>query len=133
VAVALGPRVLVAAMAALLLAPVAAAQARFFSAAPDVPLPAGGVETAAAVTVGTSEGQAIISFATVPQSEEAVLAFYEAALPELGWTPARPGAPDTVVYVRGREQLSLTVRAGPDGGVVLRVLLSASRASSALD
>lgn len=132
-AVALGPRVLVVALAALLLAPVAAAQARFFSATPDVPLPAGGVETTAAVTVGTSEGQAIVSFATVPQTVESVQGFYDAALPELGWTPAGAGAPDTMVYVRGREQLSLTVRAGPDGGVVLRALLSASRASSALD
>lgn len=100
-----------AAMAAFILAAVAVAPARaagFLSSVDDLPLMPGLAEKpAAALLFDTPAGRVAESVAEGDVGADAVIAFYAATLPELGWVSVTPKQ-----YRRDNETLRLDMVAG---------------------
>lgn len=112
-------------------APPARAQAAFFTLIEDVPLPPGFSERAAPAVFDGGRGRLIIGFAAGQGAPLAVRDFYIEALPQLGWTVA--GEAGVLVFRRGREKLSFAIVSGAQGELLLDAVLTAERASQALD
>jgi hypothetical protein len=105
------------------LAAPAFAEARYFSAIEDLPMPPELQETAAEY-VFVGEGGRIIEAAAVgTASAERIRAFYQQCLPALGWSQS-PGAggEGELIFLRGRERLSVLI-AETGGSVRLGVRL----------
>ena len=126
----------VTALAATLCAAVCADEARadtrFLTAFDDVPLAPGLTERAdAAFTFAAPEGRIEEATATGAAQEGTVRAYYRDALPALGW--ALNGDAADMVFVRGRERLTLVFVRGSDGALRVRYRVIARPASLALD
>lgn len=108
--------------AAILLAAPAAAEAAYFSAIEDLPLPPGFTERASAGEgFGSESGRIVLLAAEGALTPLAVREFYYEALPQLGWSVS-PQTDGTLVFQRGREELSFTVDSA-DGRTTLGVRL----------
>lgn len=97
-------------LAALFCAAPAFAEARYFSELSDVPLPPGFEERDTAVGFDGEGGRLVIARAEGAASEAAVRDFYAESLPQLGWAVS-PRADGVLVFQRGRERLTFTIRA----------------------
>ena len=86
----------------------APAEAAYFAAIEDLPLPPGFVERDAGATFESAEGRLVLVHAEGNIPGLAVRDFYYDALPPLGWSVS-PQADGALVFQRGREQLSFTV------------------------
>lgn len=93
---------------ALACAAPAFAETRYFSALPDLPLPPGFTETQTAAGFDAAEGRLIMADAAGAGAPERIRAFYIDSLPALGWSFS-PGAGGGLVFLRGREQLAITL------------------------
>jgi hypothetical protein len=109
----------------------ASAQAAFFSLIDDVPMPPGFSERAAPAVFDGGRGRLIIGFAQGQGAPLAVRDFYIETLPQLGWTVA--GEVGGLMFRRGREKLSLAIVSGAQGELLVDAVLTAERASQALD
>lgn len=110
-------------IAALVCAAPAFAQARYFSAAEDLPLAPGLAEAGSGFWFHDPNGRILGVTASGPVEAEAVRGFYLETLPALGWALSPgAGAEDQFVFLRGRERLALTIEA-IDGGTQLEVRL----------
>ena len=94
--------------AALTFAAPAYAQAGYFSAIEDLPIPPGFVEQAALPGFEGGEGRIVLAQAEGAPSGLEVRDFYYETLPQLGWAVS-PQPDGALVFVRGRERLSFTV------------------------
>ena len=93
---------------AVLAAP-ALAEAAYFSAIEDLPLPPGFSERASpGEGFGSDSGRIVLVSAEGTLAPLAVRDFYYEALPQLGWS-VNPQTDGALVFQRGREQLSFTV------------------------
>jgi hypothetical protein len=96
-----------------------AGAASYLSSIPDLPIMPGLVEVMGAGTeFDDPEGRIVEAFASGRVDRTAVIAFYRAALPPLGWS-----ALDDTRYRRGRDHLLLDFAAG-SGDVTVRFLLT---------
>lgn len=96
--------------AVLFIAVPFSADASYFRAIDDLPLPPGFTERDAGAGFDSGAGQIVLVQAEGQLSATAVRDFYDRALPALGWS--RSPQPDgALVFQRGREQLSFTVEA----------------------
>lgn len=87
----------------------ALAEAAYFSAIEDLPLPPGFSERASpGEGFGSESGRIVLVSAEGALTPHAVRDFYYEALPQLGWSVS-PQTDGTLVFQRGREQLSFTV------------------------
>jgi hypothetical protein len=87
----------------------ALAEAAYFSAIEDLPLPPGFSERASpGEGFGSESGRIVLVSAEGALTPLAVRDFYYEALPQLGWSVS-PQTDGTLVFQRGREQLSFTV------------------------
>jgi hypothetical protein len=94
--------------ASLIAAAPAFAEARYFSALSDLPMPPGFSETNTAVGFDGMRGRLVVADAAGAENPTQVRSFYTQTLPALGWSPS-PTNDDSVVFVRGRERLTLEV------------------------
>lgn len=93
---------------AVLTAP-ALAEASYFASIEDLPLPPGFSERASAGEgFGGESGRIVLVAAEGALTPLAVRDFYYETLPQLGWS-VNPQTDGTLVFQRGREQLSFTV------------------------
>ena len=91
------------------LAAPALAEAAYFAAIEDLPLPPGFTERASPGEGFTSEsGRIVLVAADGALTPLAVRDFYYETLPQLGWSVS-PQTDGTLVFQRGREELSFTV------------------------
>ncbi|MEZ5994447.1 MAG: hypothetical protein R3C25_01700 [Hyphomonadaceae bacterium] len=95
-------------VAALTLAAPAYADASYFSAIEDLPMPPGFVEAGAASTFDAGGGRVVVVEAEGAADGAAVRDFYYEALPQLGWAVS-PRTDGALVFQRGREELSFTL------------------------
>jgi hypothetical protein len=95
---------------ALAVAAPAFAEGHYFSVAEDLPLAPGLAEDAAAFSFDGAGGRIVGGSARGPTTPAALRRFYEVALPPLGWSqsPGEGGA-DAMVFLRDREQLTLSI------------------------
>lgn len=93
----------------MLCAAPAWAEARYFSELSDVPMPPGFVESDAAVGFDGAGGRLVAARAAGDLAEIAVRDFYIDSLPQLGWALS-PRTDDILVFQRGRERLTFTMR-----------------------
>jgi hypothetical protein len=92
----------------LAIASPAFAQARFFTAIPDLPLPPGYSEIESAIGFDGEHGRLVMAAAHGPaQSGLVVRDFYSETLPQLGWAVSQEGG--AVVFQRGRERLNVFI------------------------
>jgi hypothetical protein len=108
-------------LAIAVLAAPASAETRYFSELSDVPMPPGFSETNSAVGFDSASARLVVADASGAETMAQVRAFYAQSLPALGWSPS-PTNDGSVVFVRGRERLTLDVRAA-DGRTQLHVQL----------
>jgi hypothetical protein len=94
--------------AALVVAAPAFADAAYFAAIEDLPLPPGFVERDAGATFESLQGRLVLSYAEGELPGREVRDFYYDALPPLGWSVS-PQPDGALVFQRGREELSFTV------------------------
>ena len=87
------------------------ANAAYFAAIDDLPLPPGFSEVAGGPPFETAEGSIVFAIAEGRLSAEQIRDFYSASLPELGWAVS-PDPDGALVYQRGRETLTFAVREG---------------------
>lgn len=116
-------------LAALTWTASAAAETRFLTEADDIPLPPALTEIAGGFVFASTEGRIVEERAEGAMPEADLRAYYEAALPALGWARA-PG--DALMFQRGREKLVIETRATA-AGLEARFRITAGRASMALD
>lgn len=100
---------------------LAESPALYFSALPELPIPAGLTEEAhSAIRFDQPEGRIIALKADGSAPPSQITDFYSKTLPSLGWK-ADPNA--TGRYVRGNETLIIETRALPDGNTRLKILV----------
>jgi hypothetical protein len=101
-------RALVFVAAVVCVAP-AWAEAAYFAAIPDLPI-APGLEDASENWAFSGEGARVTGASARGRAQaETVRLFYQTALPALGWAlSVGSGGENETVYLRGREQLSLS-------------------------
>jgi hypothetical protein len=97
--------------AALVCAAPAFADAAYFAAIEDLPLPPGFSEVAGEPSFETAEGRIVLAIADGRSSAAQISDFYSAALPQLGWAFS-PNPDGALVFQRGRETLTFAVREG---------------------
>jgi len=89
----------------------------FLTAAPDIPLAPGLVESEGGALIFDKPGGRIITIEALSASPSAqIFEFYRASLPNLGWQrkAAPPDIANTDIYLRDTEQLQVKI----EGGVV---------------
>lgn len=96
--------------AALICAAPAYAETRYFSELSDVPMPPGFEESDTAVGFDGEGGRLVMARAAGGGSAADVRDFYTECLPALGWALV-PRADGVLMFQRGRERLTLSVRA----------------------
>lgn len=95
-------------MAALLCAP-AYAETAYFAQIEDMPIAPGLAETADRAEFSNDDVRILSASASGRANAEQVRAYYGAALPALGWAISLgSGGENEAIYIRGREQLSLS-------------------------
>jgi hypothetical protein len=95
--------------AALIWAAPAFAETSYFAQIEDLPIPPGLRETSERFEFSDAERRVVGSSARGTAEAEQVRAYYQAALPQLGWALSiGSGGENETVYIRGREQLSLS-------------------------
>ncbi len=99
-------------IAALTIAAPAFADVRYFSEIPDLPMPPGFSENQTAVGFDAGDGRLVMADATGAASITQVRTFYADSLPALGWSLSPTGDTE-LVFLRGRERLSLTTSGEP--------------------
>lgn len=119
-------------IAALIWAAPAAAQTTYFASIEDLPLPAGFAESTGGWSMQTEAGALTEVRAAGRGSIEQVRAFYDLALPALGWSHS-PQLDQSLVFQRGRERLMFGFGAPGDGAVTIRVRLLTQTASMNAD
>jgi len=97
--------------AAITFAGPAFAETAYFAGIDDLPLPAGFEEVISAPAFRGDDGQIVFGAAEGSASAAQVRAFYDASLPPLGWAFS-PGGEDALIFQRGRETLSVSIREG---------------------
>ena len=103
-------------LAAILIVSPAFADTRFFAAMEDVPLAPGLIE-GAGFQFEEAGGRIIGSTATGRATPAAVRSFYTDTLPALGWSQSPTGT-DDLVFLRGRERLTLSIRREGQGAAL---------------
>ena len=93
---------------ALICAAPALADAAYFAAIEDLPLPPGFTERDPGVAFESAEGRLVLAYAEGELAGLAVRDFYYDALPPLGWSVS-PQTDGALVFQRGREELSFTI------------------------
>lgn len=96
------------AAAAIAIAAPAYAEARFFAAIEDLPMPPGFAETGAASAFDGAEGRLVVAYAEGEASGLEVRDFYYETLPQLGWAVS-PRNDGVLMFQRGRERLTFTL------------------------
>jgi hypothetical protein len=109
----------------------ASAEAAYFAAIDDVPLPPGFAEREGGWSFAGEAGRIVEAEAVGAASGLAVRVFYAETLPALGWS-ASPQSDGALVFVRGRESLSFFVR-GEGGATRLSARLVTRPAAMAPD
>lgn len=105
-------------LTAALIAFSAQAQDKFLSAVEDLPLMSELDEIKGSVMVfDSAQGRVVEAMATGTVGEDAVLQFYSATLPQLGWTEKSPGQ-----FSREGEVLKLEFLKTEDGGTAITTL-----------
>jgi hypothetical protein len=95
--------------AALICASPAFADTAYFSQIEDLPIAPGLQETDDRFEFSNSSVRLIRASARGPAQAEQVRAYYQAALPALGWAlSVGSGGENETVYLRGREELALS-------------------------
>lgn len=116
------------AFVAALTAP-ALAEAAYFAAIEDLPLPPGFTERASAGEgFAGDSGRIVLVSAEGALAPVAVRDFYYDTLPQLGWSVS-PQTDGALVFQRGREQLNFTVETG-NGGTQIGARLVVAAAPS---
>lgn len=93
----------------------------FFSDIADLPVMPGLIEDeAAGMAFDRPDGRIVQAVASGHVSPDAVLAFYQASLPSLGWQAVPT---EKQIFQRGEERLQLSIEAVAAGGVILTVSL----------
>lgn len=111
---------------------VAHSEPRFLQTLDDIPLAPGLQERAAAgFDFATPEGRISEVEAAGAGDEDAVRAYYRAALPALGWALAEDQA--RMEFIRGRDRLQVSFGQGSDGSLEVRYRVISRPASMALD
>jgi hypothetical protein len=96
-------------IAALVAATPAFAETSYFAQIEDLPIPAGLEETSDHVEMTDAGVRMLSSSARGPGSAEQARMYYQQTLPALGWSLSLgSGGENETVYIRGREQLSLS-------------------------
>jgi hypothetical protein len=99
------------------------AEARFFTAINDLPLPPGFIERDAGAVFESEGARIVFASAEGEMTALAARAFYTGALPQLGWALS-PQSDDALVFQRGREQLIIAVeREGGQTRLSARLLI----------
>ena len=99
---------------ALFAATVEAAEG-YLAGIPDLPLMPGLQEVPdSGLVFDKPEGRIVEAYAAGETTPQAVAAFYDQTLPQLGWRREKPGS-----YLREGERLSLDVESGAQGVTVL--------------
>ena len=93
---------------ALICAAPALADAVYFTAIEDLPLPPGFTERDAGAAFEGAEGRLVLADAVGELPGLAVRDFYYDALPALGWSVS-PQSDGALVFRRDREELSITI------------------------
>ncbi len=117
---------------ALICAAPAFADAAYFAAIEDLPLPPGFVELDAGWSMEVESGRLTEVRAQGGGNIQSARQFYEEALPQLGWSRS-PQLDDALVYVRGRERLMFAFSAPGEGRVFVRARLLANAAPPQAD
>jgi hypothetical protein len=99
-------------LAGLFAAAPALADAGYFSTIDDLPIAPGLVETGGGAGFEGPGGAVVVAFAAGQAAPGAVRGFYGDTLGALGWAPS-PG--EDLVFLRGRERLTLGISAREDG------------------
>jgi hypothetical protein len=121
---------LTAAVVGAFVADAAIAETRFLAALDDMPLAPGLTETpGAAFAFEGREGRILAARASGAADAEAVRAYYDAALPSLGWAKSEGEA---LSFQRGRERLTVALDAKADGKLDVRFTLVVQPAARAL-
>jgi hypothetical protein len=95
--------------AALICAAPAFAETGYFAQIEDLPMPAGLEESGERFEFSDAGVRVLGASARGRAQAEQVRAFYQTALPALGWAlSVGSGGENATVYLRGREQLSLS-------------------------
>lgn len=94
--------------AAIACAAPASAETAYFSSIDDLPLPPGFAESAAGSAFQSADGRIVLVAAEGDLAGLGVRDFYYEALPPLGWSES-PQSDGTLVFQRGREQLTFTL------------------------
>jgi hypothetical protein len=118
-------------IAALSAATPVFAETHYFSGMPDLPLPPGFSESQTATGFDGVDGRLVMAEAVGAGAASEVRAFYSDSLPALGWSLS-PTSDDELVFLRGRERLSLTT-AGDAAHLRLHVQLTMRPASMNAD
>jgi hypothetical protein len=100
----------------------ALADAAYFAAIEDLPLPPGFVELDTGWSIEVDEGRLTEVRAQGSGDVQSARRFYVQTMPQLGWSQS-PQLDDTLAYVRGRQRLMFSFSAPSDGRVELRARL----------
>lgn len=103
-------------LVAVLIASPAFADTRFFAAMEDVPV-APGLSEGAGYQFEEAGGRIVGAAASGRATPAAVRAFYNDTLPALGWSLSPTGT-DELVFLRGRERLTLAIRSQGQGAML---------------
>lgn len=110
------------------------AETRFLSLFDDVPLAPGLKEISAEdMAFEAPSGRVLAARASGFGEPALIAAYYDAALPALGWSRAAALPGSAPAYVRGRERLELSFEPGPGGALTTRFRLIVRPAPSRLD
>jgi hypothetical protein len=117
-------------IALFLLATAAFAETVFLRDMEDLPLAPSFTEIGPrAVAFATPEGRLGVAVATGEGEEAAIIGFYAASLPQLGWSAGeKPNS-----FVRGRDRLTLSFARASDGALEVTYTLLSRPASQAVD
>jgi hypothetical protein len=115
--------------AALVCAAPAFADAAYFAAIEDLPLPPGFVELDTGWSMEVESGRLTEVRAGGRGDVQSARRFYVESLPQLGWSQS-PQLDETLVYMRGRERLMFAFSAPGEGRVLIRARLLVNAAPS---
>lgn len=108
------------------------AETTFLASLDDIPLAPGLTEVkGASLAFEGRDGRILIARAAGAGELAAIKMFYAAALPGLGW--ARDDGAADMVFLRGRERITIALAPQPDGGVEAAFTLVVAPASNSID
>ncbi len=104
-------------LAAIVCASPALAETRFFTTIDDLPLAPGLNENGGGAAFDGSEGTILVAFAAGGAAPAVVRDFYRASMGALGWSLS-PNVGGELLFLRGRERLTIAVTEGQQGSQV---------------